>query len=266
MPMRRLLLLLFCLSILSCSAQTLLTNGHAHNDYWHARPLLDALDNGFMSVEADCFLLDGEIMVAHERASIKKENTLSQLYLEPLMKRARQNDLKSIYANGPEEFVLYIDIKDDCERFIPFLDSVLKGYAPMLTRFAGGKKVSGAVRVLVNHCGNDAYLLHSEPRYLSLSGEKKDVASSIGSDTMPRISFAYPTLLSWRGLGKMPKGQKEKLHSFIQKAHSKGYSVRMWAAGNNPKIWEALVDADVDWINVDELENFKRFMEKRKKQ
>jgi len=26
---------------------------HAHNDYLHARPLLDALDHGFCSVEAD---------------------------------------------------------------------------------------------------------------------------------------------------------------------------------------------------------------------
>jgi len=36
----------------------LLTQAHAHNDYAHARPLFDALDQGFCSVEAYIFLLD----------------------------------------------------------------------------------------------------------------------------------------------------------------------------------------------------------------
>lgn len=32
----------------------------AHNDYYHPRPLRDALELGFASVEADVFLVDGE--------------------------------------------------------------------------------------------------------------------------------------------------------------------------------------------------------------
>src|SRR6478672_5812077 len=32
-----------------------LANAHAHNDYEHARPLYDALDQGFTSVEADVY-------------------------------------------------------------------------------------------------------------------------------------------------------------------------------------------------------------------
>ncbi|MEU9588105.1 hypothetical protein AB0D70_32420, partial [Streptomyces werraensis] len=37
-----------------------LPRAHAHNDYEHDRPLLDALDHGFTSVEADIYLVDGE--------------------------------------------------------------------------------------------------------------------------------------------------------------------------------------------------------------
>lgn len=40
---------------------TPLPRAHAHNDYEHARPLLDALDHGFTSVEADVWLVDGEL-------------------------------------------------------------------------------------------------------------------------------------------------------------------------------------------------------------
>ena len=36
-----------------------LRRAHAHNDYYHKRPLLDALDQGFCSVEADVFFAQG---------------------------------------------------------------------------------------------------------------------------------------------------------------------------------------------------------------
>ncbi|HEY3560402.1 MAG TPA: glycerophosphodiester phosphodiesterase family protein, partial [Kribbella sp.] len=38
-----------------------LPSAHAHNDYDHRRPLQDALDRGFNSVEADVWLVDGEL-------------------------------------------------------------------------------------------------------------------------------------------------------------------------------------------------------------
>ena len=46
-----------------------LAQAHAHNDYEHPRPLLDALDHGFTSVEADVWLVDGELLVAHDLAT-----------------------------------------------------------------------------------------------------------------------------------------------------------------------------------------------------
>lgn len=36
-------------------AQSPLDRAHAHNDYEHARPLIDALERGFGSVEADVY-------------------------------------------------------------------------------------------------------------------------------------------------------------------------------------------------------------------
>src|SRR3954451_21378479 len=39
---------------------------HAHNDYQHARPLAEALANGFASVEADVCLVGGQLLVGHK--------------------------------------------------------------------------------------------------------------------------------------------------------------------------------------------------------
>src|SRR5437660_4910717 len=87
-----------------------LRRAHAHNDYEHARPLLDALDHGFCSVEADVHLVDGELLVAHTRFQVKKGRTLQALYLDPLRERAKKNGGR-VYPGGPE-FVLLVELKD----------------------------------------------------------------------------------------------------------------------------------------------------------
>src|SRR5881227_2198600 len=77
------LLLLAC----ACSAQIPLTRVHAHNDYEHKRPLFDALDHGFCSVEADIFLVNGELLVGHAPWDLSPKRTLQKLYLDPLRER-----------------------------------------------------------------------------------------------------------------------------------------------------------------------------------
>src|SRR4051812_6754640 len=88
-----------------------LANAHAHNDYLHSRPLFDALDNGFTSVEADIYLVDGNLLVGHNRDALKPERTLESLYLAPLAERVHQNG-GHVYPNTTRFFLL-IDIKDD---------------------------------------------------------------------------------------------------------------------------------------------------------
>src|ERR1051326_8803322 len=86
-----------------------LTRVHAHNDYEHKRPLFDALEHGFCSVEADIYLVDGQLLVAHNRYQVKTNRTLQSLYLDPLRERIRKNGGR-VYAGGPE-CTLLIDLK-----------------------------------------------------------------------------------------------------------------------------------------------------------
>src|SRR5262245_49224155 len=82
-----------------------LPRAHAHNDYEHARPLLDALDHGFCSVEADVYLTDGALLVAHERKDVRPGRTLETLYLDPLRERVKANGGR-VYAGGPTVWLL----------------------------------------------------------------------------------------------------------------------------------------------------------------
>src|SRR5882724_12156085 len=101
-----------------------LVRAHAHNDYEHARPLFDALDHGFCSIEADVWLVDGKLLVAHDRNQVKPERTLQTLYLDPLRERIRGNGGR-VYANVPE-ILLLVDVKSDGQQTYRALREVLK--------------------------------------------------------------------------------------------------------------------------------------------
>src|SRR3954465_2658854 len=108
----RWLMLLFCCPLTTqLSAQAPLTRAHAHNDYEHARPLFDALDRGFGSVEADIYLVDGALLVAHERDSVRADRTLEALYLAPL--RALIAARGGRVYPGRLPLSLLIDVKSD---------------------------------------------------------------------------------------------------------------------------------------------------------
>src|SRR6266481_2025456 len=136
-----------CLSVFSQEPPRPLTRVHAHNDYEHKRPLLDALDHGFCSVEADIYLVDGQLLVAHMRSQVKSERTLEKLYLEPLRERVKKNGGR-VYPAGPE-LVLLIDIKTDWKTTYPALRELLKTYSSMLTTFRVETVETNAIRVIV---------------------------------------------------------------------------------------------------------------------
>src|SRR5437763_16102083 len=88
-----------------------LKNAHAHNDYEHPHPLLDALDHGFCSVEADVYLVADELQVGHTRRDLRPGRNLEKLYLAPLRERVRANGDR-VYPGGPTVYLL-IDVKTD---------------------------------------------------------------------------------------------------------------------------------------------------------
>ena len=240
-----------------------LTNGHAHNDYWHSRPLHQAIENGFMSVEVDVHLLKGDILVNHEAIFTRKGRNLEKLYLKPLFELAKTNDFKSVYPDGPEEFFLYIDIKQGCPAMADTLIMQLKRYEQMLTTWENGKKKIGAVSVIIGDCGRRQEWVTAGKRWFYFDAHLDAIEDSLSADFIPRVSSNLGSITNWRGSGEMPKADEEKIVEIVQRAHERGRAVRFWAGTNRPKVWSQLLDLGVDWINVDRLKKFNRFMQKR---
>lgn len=234
--------------------------GHAHNDYWHVRPLLQALDNGFMSVEADVHLLHGDLLVNHEVIFTRKGRTLEKLYLTPLFERAKANGFSSVYASGPQEFVLYIDIKQGCPHICDTLIAQLEKYQQMLTIWDNGVKRTGAVSVIIGACGRENEWADAQRRWFYFDANFGAVGGVYDSTFVPRVSTSLRAYTRWRGHGTMDASEREQLRKAIASAHTEGRQVRFWAATNRPKVWQLLLDEGADLINVDRLKRFRRFM------
>ncbi|NQT03978.1 MAG: hypothetical protein HQ580_18275 [Planctomycetes bacterium] len=240
-----------------------LLNAHAHNDYAHDRPLFDALDHGFTSVEADIHLVDGDLFVAHDSDEIKPDRTLRSLYLEPLKKRIARNSGR-VYPNGPQ-FTLFIDIKTEAVATYKVLSKMLAEYKNIITSFSSSGRNDKAVVVYVS--GNrPRALMESEPlRYAGYDGRLADLQSDAPATLIPIISDNWSSYFSYRGSGPMPQQQRRKLQTIVQTAHNKGRIVRFWATPDSPSperhnLWRILLDNGVDLLNTDDLPGLQQFL------
>ena len=97
--------------------KVILPNAYAHNDYFHKRPLFDALDNGFTYVEADIFLRGDKLVVAHFFPT-RKSKTLEELYFIPLVKYFQEH-------NNTTPITVMIDIKTSADKTYRVLELLL---------------------------------------------------------------------------------------------------------------------------------------------
>ncbi len=245
-------------SRLAWAQPTPLIHAHSHNDYEHARPLSDALDHGFCSVEADIYLVDGQLLVAHDRDKVTPGRTLQALYLDPLRARVKRNGGR-VFSNGPE-FSLLIDLKSDWQTTYPVLRAVLTNYADVLTTFRERTKQANAVTVVIS--GNRAKEMFAgeQTRFAGYDGLLNDLDLSAPATLIPWISADWKANFAWRGEGLMPDAERKKLGEIVAKAHAQGRRLRFWGAPDNERFWRAMREADVDLINTDNLAGLEKFL------
>ncbi|HJT33569.1 MAG TPA: phosphatidylinositol-specific phospholipase C/glycerophosphodiester phosphodiesterase family protein [Pirellulales bacterium] len=237
-----------------------LLQAHAHNDYLHARPLLDALDHSFTSVEADVFLVDGQLLVAHERSQLDPHRTLRRLYLDPLKSLAQRHGGR-IWPDGPT-LTLLVDMKADGEAAYRALDEQLADYADIISSAHDGRWQTKAVTVVVS--GDRAWktIAGERSRRVGLDGRLSDLGSDLPVHLLPLISDNWTNHFRWRGEGPLPAAERAKLRDIVKRAHAKRRRVRFWATPDVPAVWRELAAAEVDLINTDDLAGLERFLRK----
>lgn len=233
------------------NTQVPLENAHAHNDYLHNRPLLDALDNGFTSIEADVFPVEGQLLVAHTFLELSKDKTLEGLYLKPLREIATRNGGR-VYGDR-KPITLLVDIKTKGAEAYALLHSLLKSYDDIVSSHLDGVFREKAVTIIISGDRPRAEIEESNPRYASIDGRLSDLESGTPESLVPLISDNWGSHFQYRGKGEMPAAEREKLASIVKRCHEQGRRLRFWATPENTMLWTELQNAGVDLIGTDDL-------------
>ncbi|HET6859555.1 MAG TPA: phosphatidylinositol-specific phospholipase C/glycerophosphodiester phosphodiesterase family protein [Streptomyces sp.] len=242
-----------------------LRRAHAHNDYEHPRPLLDALSHRFTSVEADIYLVDGQLLVAHDPVDLDPARTLESLYLDPLMARVRANR-GTVHPGYRRPVQLLVDIKTEGAAAYLELHRHLRRYQWMLSTYAQGRVRHGAVAAVVS--GDRAARVPMEAqrvRYAFYDGRLEDLGADAPASFIPLISSNWTQSFTWLGVGPFPAAERARLHAIVNAAHARRQRVRFWATPDLPgpardAVWTELLAADVDHINTDDLAGLERFL------
>lgn len=232
----------------------------SHNDYEQERPLVQALEFGYQMIEADIHLIDGNLYVSHDHPeNLERTPLLQDLYLDPLAEHIKRLD-GEVLPESDAPFYLVIDVKTEAEATYRVLTDVLEPYRELFTRKKDGVFVNGPMRLLIS--GNRPQLTEDEPdRIAFIDGRIPDIGTGLSSDVYPLISDNWNNYFSWDGTGEMPAEEFEELVSITERVHEEGKMIRFWATPDLESVWEVLLDAGVDVINVDDLKGLNDFLQ-----
>lgn len=240
-------------------AADLRPRAHAHNDYLHTRPLADALAHGFRSVEADIWLTNGALLVAHDFKDASPERTLEKLYLDPLRAFVKTNaDRRS---DSP--IILLVDVKSTAEPTYAALTKVLAAYADILTEFTATSVQTNAVMVIVSGNRAPATMRDETRRWAAVDGRLPDLEVNPPVSLVPLVSDNWTKEFKWRGNGPLSDEERTKLRTVVSKAHGQGRIVRFWAVPDVEAGWKELAEAGADLLNTDRLAEMESFLRSR---
>jgi hypothetical protein len=243
-----------------------LPRAHSHNDYEQARPLLDALELGFTSIEADVWLVNDRLLIGHTFFQLDADATFESEYLEPLARRVAAHGGR-VYDDFGDSVQLLVDVKTDAEATYRALERALAPHRAMLTRFADGRSQPGAVSVVISGNRPRALMEGQRERFAACDGRLEDVGERFPASFMPLVSARWDDAFRWHGEGRMPPAEQLRLRELVAAAHAGGQRLRFWGtpedAPARDAVWSALLAAGVDYVNTDDLTGLRRWFDAR---
>lgn len=214
---------------------------HSHNDYLRNVPFWEAFEAGAASIEVDVILQDGQLMAAHEPASIKKEHTLKSLYLEPIQKARELGTIVEF------KFHLLIDCKTEA---YATLDQVIKD-ALEFEEFLFSFQNPDGLKLIISGNRPKPEDYKNYPEWILFDYQSKVLTSDLPWEKIGMVSLSFRHFSVWNGKGIIVETEKAKLEEFISLVHSFERPVRFWASPDSESAWKAFYEMGIDYINTD---------------
>jgi hypothetical protein len=241
---------------------TPLLHAHSHNDYLREHPLCDAISHGFTSVEADVWLLGGELLVGHTaEEALAGNKTLQDEYLWPLQNMIAEQG--AVYPGLRQPFQLVIELKGQDVDHSMCLDGT--GTQRTLDNIALWRNVEGALKPLWDAGYLSTYdhgVVQERALKVVYSGDTpRPCVAAVdprpeffdGSLGDPYTPAQMPVInASWEQASSYDGG----LTGLVEDAHAQGYKVRIWFSSpdnDTESKWVYELGFGVDFIGSDHL-------------
>jgi len=243
---------LFCLQffLFAHAQEYSSSNIHSHNDYASALPFYGAYSNEAGVIEADVFLVNNELFVAHTSKEIAAHNTLKSLYLEPLSSKLKTLGGKAYQSNKP--LILMIDIKSEADATLKLIAEQLKTFPEIISNKNIKVVISG------NRPSIDKWTTY--PEFIYFDGRLNETYSTAELARVEMISEDLHEITVWNGKGVLTQIDLEKIQSVIKKVHDLNKKVRFWATQDNVNTWMTLMNLKVDFIGSDNVSALTQFI------
>ncbi|MEP6931223.1 MAG: alkaline phosphatase, partial [Flavobacterium sp.] len=250
------IILFFCLQLgLFLQAQEYSSaNIHSHNDYASPLPFYEAYANETGVIEADVFLVKNDLLVSHTEKEINANNSLKNLYLDPLLLKFKGLDGKAYKSGKP--LILMIDIKSDADATLKVIAEQLKTY-PELISNKNLKVVISGNRPLPSKW-------NEYPSFIYFDGRLNETYTPQELARVEMISEDLHQISVWNGKGVITQTDLEKIQAIIKKVHDQNKKVRFWATQDNVNTWMTLMNLKVDFIGTDNTSALTDFIKKIK--
>jgi len=254
--MKKLLVLFLCFLSWWAKAQYTPSNAHSHNDYLQISPFRLAYEQGFGSVEADVFLRNDSLFVAHEYGEIESGRTFEALYLHPVLEVCRKNN-GSIYADKSRQLQLLIDLKTDYAATLPALVKRLDPYQEFLYP-------RGTVKVVISGSTPKPEEFSNYPGYIFFDGRPEIDYTPVQLRKVGLISQSFRNYSLWNGKGIPVEKERQVLAGIVHRVHALNKPLRFWATPDTPNAWKFMMNLGVDYVNTDKVQDLGRYLGRRK--
>lgn len=254
--MKKTIILVLCLCFGWAKAQYTPSNAHSHNDYLQILPFGWAYEQGFGSVEADLFLKNDTLFVAHEYREIDPGKTFETLYLYPVTEVCRKNG-GSIYPDKNKQLQLLIDLKTDHASTLPALVKCLEPYREYFYP-------RGTVKVVISGSTPRPEHFNDYPEYIFFDGRPEINYTDEQLKRVGLISQSFRNYSLWNGKGIPVEKERQLLSKVVEQAHAQKKPVRLWASPDISNAWKFLMNLGVDYINTDKVQELGQYLRRRK--
>jgi alkaline phosphatase len=231
-----------------------IANTHSHNDYEQPIPFWSAWQARFGSIEADIWLIDGRVIVGHDRKEAAAGRTLEEYYIRPLEACMERNGGHP-YADTGRRLQILIDVKADSVATLDGLIALLNKY-PLLERSSSLTWVISG-----NRPPTDRYT--SYPDFIGFDGVLHLPYSEKALSRITLMSDDMEEYTRWNGLDEMPAADRQHLEEAIRNAHAHHLPVRFWDAPDFSRAWQDLEELHVDYINTDHIDELATWLNSR---